>query len=288
MGTRQRPVVVKDLPQTPEEMRALASRLICPLCGRGTFKALAVHAARAHGISGKGFCDLLEVTFRTHFVDEDLRERWRQQARDAENTVRLRESSRGRIATWSKAGKAAQVATGLANGRACTPEQLQRMRQTANAPEARARAAKTVRANRIEVEHGLTRYFRGCRCPLCAEAFRAYQRDGYSKRTRIGACDVCGSAFEVYRYSARTRCYSCEPSTRRIDDPDHGTRARYKRLKCRCDECRSWNRDQSRRRRQVGTARRTLERILPEIVAAAEDLMARRAWEQSEPEAWRP
>jgi hypothetical protein len=72
-------------------------------------------------------------------------------------------------------------------------------------------------------DHGThTRFGQGCRCGDCRDAHNAYARERYAARAAAQGRDV-------------------QPRPGWGRQPEHGTRSRYVRYRCRCDACRRAN-----------------------------------------------
>ncbi|MEU3160025.1 hypothetical protein ABZ753_21580 [Streptomyces griseoincarnatus] len=174
---------------TREQVRAGIEAQMCPWCGNGPFKILALHTTRLHGVDRFQLRDLAGLTYSTSICAPEVAEERREIVRRSGRV--LVSPGRGVKRRLSEAAK--ETARRKLEA-ARSDEQRRAATAAAQTPEARAKQAAALRQNWVkrrggELEHGdYRKYKTGCRCDACKVANAKYQRERRAKKH----CLTCG------------------------------------------------------------------------------------------------
>lgn len=92
----------------PEAVRAAVEALLCPFCGRGPFKALAVHTVQAHGVDKMQLRDMAGLRLSDSLCAPETRQRFHENGKRSANIYAAVAASKRerKPRQWTEAGKA--------------------------------------------------------------------------------------------------------------------------------------------------------------------------------------
>jgi len=156
------------LPPLPEAQRRAALAGLCPWCGRGPWRVLAIHTSKAHGVSRRELSDLIGVTYSTSICDPAYSQRCAERASTPPARIDGQSSKPRVLSEAAKELNRQKLAT------ARSPEQLRRATEMAHTAEAQRKRSDSVRRAHAE---GRMRPKRPC--PRCGAPRRSYSNARY-------------------------------------------------------------------------------------------------------------
>src|SRR5215203_2556663 len=84
----------KPVEQSEEEIRAALLERICPFCGKGPYKSIAIHVSHSHGIDRRTLRDMAGITYETKLTDPELSQKF---SKSAKATIGSKLGSRGSV-----------------------------------------------------------------------------------------------------------------------------------------------------------------------------------------------
>lgn len=163
---------------TREQIRAGIEAQVCPWCGNGPFKILALHTTRLHGVDRFQLRDLAGLTYSASICAPEVAETRREIVRRSGRVL----VSPGKGVKRNLSAAAKEIARRKLDA-ARSEEQRRAATAASKSPDARAKQSASLRQSWDErrggaLEHGDARKYKsGCRCTDCKAAHARYHRE---------------------------------------------------------------------------------------------------------------
>ena len=156
------------------EIRLLVRSGVCPICGAGEFKNVALHICLKHGVTRRELSEMVGFTFSESICSKALSDRLRVTSADKRPCDLGTPPPTKNV---SSKGREVMRRNGLKGMDSISKETRRKNGLRAGA------AKKGIRTSLVS--HGtFAEYGKGCRCEACQEAMRAYWREWrYARKT---------------------------------------------------------------------------------------------------------